>query len=422
MKFEINKIKKILCCAESVPFYRNLYKKAGIDIRKISSYDEFCQLPLLNKITYRNELFSFFPDKFAEKIDINVLKNGTFREIDSMLASIKCNMVITSGSTGVPLKVIHSDADDHRAYSIMNNFRKKYLGQQIFDKYLWVLPMNDRTKEYFYDSNVNYIQNTYGIDYFLANYTKKNLEKLHQLVLNMKPSWISCSPSMLFEYAKFLYENNYKYDFSYIELHSEPLYDWQYETIRKSFDGVLKLVYSSNEVNFIGTMCSNGLYRILTDNVFVELLDTDVSSEFKKVIVTSLSYYDFPIIRYELGDLARQRIDNCGNSFIELCKFRDADMIVSDSGELCEPYIVFDSVVFLCEKYNVCINKYTIIQKKVNLFEYHFSQVEAIPINSIKMFLEQFLKTALGYYVTVNIKRIDDRTFNKYRRFICNVN
>ena len=161
MKFDIRKVKKILQCAEEVPFYRDFYRSKGINTNKIFSYDDFCMLPILDKMTYRNNLSKFIPDKFADKIDGNILENGTFFEIDNMLSAINCNMVITSGSTGMPLKVIHSDADDHRAYSVINNFRKKYLGKELGKKYLWVLPMNDKTKQYFYDENVTYINKKY---------------------------------------------------------------------------------------------------------------------------------------------------------------------------------------------------------------------------------------------------------------------
>ena len=419
MKFDIRKVKKILQCAEEVPFYRDFYRSKGINTNKIFSYDDFCMLPILDKMTYRNNLSKFIPDKFADKIDGNILENGTFFEIDNMLSAINCNMVITSGSTGMPLKVIHSDADDHRAYSVINNFRKKYLGKELGKKYLWVLPMNDKTKQYFYDENVTYINKKYGIDYFLANYSEKNFDKLYQLLMEEKPHWISCSPSMIFEFSNYLQSINEKYHFSYIELHSEPLYDWQYIKIKECFGGVVKSIYSSNEVNFIGAMCPEGCYHIFTDNVFVELLDTDVSNTQKKVVVTSLSYYDFPMIRYELGDLAKEQkcCDNINS--INLCKFRDADMILSISGELCEPYIVFDSIVFLCDKYKVCINKYTIIQRKVDLFEYYFDEGISIGKDELKMFLQHFLTVALGYCIIVVIKSLNINIFNKYRRFIC---
>ena len=222
-----------------------------------------------------------------------------------------------------------------------------------------------------------------------------------------------------FEFSNYLQSINEKYHFSYIELHSEPLYDWQYIKIKECFGGVVKSIYSSNEVNFIGAMCPEGCYHIFTDNVFVELLDTDVSNTQKKVVVTSLSYYDFPMIRYELGDLAKEQkcCDNINS--INLCKFRDADMILSISGELCEPYIVFDSIVFLCDKYKVCINKYTIIQRKVDLFEYYFDEGISIGKDELKMFLQHFLTVALGYCINVVIKSLNINIFNKYRRFIC---
>ena len=110
----------------------------------------------------------------------------------------------------------------------------------------------------------------------------------------------------------------------------------------------------------------------------------------------------------------------CDNiNSINLCKFRDADMILSISGELCEPYIVFDSIVFLCDKYKVCINKYTIIQRKVDLFEYYFDEGISIGKDELKMFLQHFLTAALGYCINVVIKSLNINIFNKYRRFIC---
>lgn len=433
------KLKKVLQSANQTPYYHNLFEKFKINIDEIKTYEDFKKIPITTKEDYKNNQFDFITSSILKKMDVNYLKKitGNYKLLDEYLGQFGLNLVITSGSTGIPIEVIHSKQDDIRNYFALNLYRKNIKNFDINSKYLWILPMNRKTKSMFYNESTSYLlDGTSGIQYFLADYNKESIKKMHEIIVRNSVRWITGSPSAIVEYAKYLQDENLKYSFDYIELHSEPCLEWQKRLIESVFNIIPKCIYSSNEINFIAATCTNNNYHILDDNVFVELIDNNYKNKNdKKVIITGLNYYDTPLIRYDISDIAElTECTDCNMKMkpaIILKGFRDSDMIVHENGDLSEPYIIYDSVFFLEKKFKFEMGYYQAKQVAYKNFTFCFENYnnwsEKIK-NAIKNYLENFISEALGYRIIVTLdlydrsKEYSEKFKGKYKRFESNVN
>lgn len=409
-----SKIKKVLKAAANTPYYDKLFKKYNIDIENINTFDDFTNIPITTKNVYKNNTFDFISNTISKDMDKDYLKSisGDYKKIDDYLEKFGLNLVITSGSTGIPLEVIHSEKDDIRNYFALNTYRKKFFNFNIASKYLWILPMNKKTQCMFYDKDLSFINNgDLGIHYFLVNYTDENISRMHKTIVSNSIRWITGSPTAITEYAKFMLKNNLSYPFDYIELHSEPCLEWQEELIQTAFGITPSKIYSSNEINFMAATCNHNEYHILKDNVYIELIDKKFGDlHYKKVIVTGLNYFDTPFIRYDIGDLAESiNCVSCNmkhDPSISLKGFRDSDMIMCKSGELIEPYIIYDSIFFLEKELNFEIGYYQVVQNSYTEFLFKFERFydwdNTIKI-IIKDYITKFISEALDFEVDILI-------------------
>lgn len=430
----INKLKKILKAASNTQYYSKIFKDRNIDIDQINNYEDFKQIPITTKKDYKKNTLEFISNSIADKMNKEYLKSieGNYKLIDEYLEKFGLNLVITSGSTGIPLEVIHSYKDDIRNYFALNMYRRKISDFRVDSKYMWILPMNEKTKSIFYAKSTKYIlDKNGGVQYFLVNYKEENLKDMHEVVIKNKIQWITGSPSAVSEYARYLRKNDLHYVFDYIELHSEPCLDWQRELIEDVFKISPNLVYSSNEINFIAGTCDNGSYHILEDNVFVEFIDKRYGEkDSKKILITGLNYLDTPLLRYDIGDIAEtvecHKCEFSDKAAIKLKGFRDSDMIKCKNGDLLEPYIIYDSVFFLEKRLNFTIGYYQVEQVAYKKFVFKFEELSNWKEETRKIakrFLQEFMMNALGFKVSISLiecerhEGYNNNAEAKYKRF-----
>lgn len=423
-RFDLIKIQRVLEAAEETSYYHKLFIQYGVDIKSINSYEDFQKIPITKKEDYRDNMLGFLRESVRERLNEKIFcsEHDDFIKCDEILYEAGLNMVVTSGSTGLPLKVIHSFEDDYRNYFILNLYRRKYANLSFREKYLWIVPMNEKTKQYFYDIKENYLVKPYGIEFFLTSFTRDIIEELHKIIQRYNVKWITGAPTAVTEYGRYLLENNISSELEYIELHSEPLLEWQRDLLQKAFKAKLLCIYSCNEINFIAATCPCGHYHVLQDNVFLELIKADEHPLAYKVVVTGLNYFDTPMIRYEIGDLAREiQCDAQKELAIELLGYRASDFIRLKNGENCEPYVIYDSIFFLNEHFQLNICYYQVIQRSYSSFDYLFEIIMSRKqIAECIKFLEDFLYSALKIEVKVNVvvkKTLQKDAEKKYKRF-----
>lgn len=206
------------------------------------------------------------------KNDILLDCNGNIRKLYEQNGFF---IKITSGSTGKPVEIIKAQNDIRREYIGLNFARKRNLGRLPTGNYIWIWPANPEIRKFFYsDSKVSiYRDSKYGYKYMIPEYSEVTFRNLHSFIIQNDISWITAPPSMLCLFAEYLNINNLKIRFSYIECHSEKLFNWQLNVIFEAFECIPVSVYSSNEIQFIGMTCNFGKMHLIPNNAFVEIID-----------------------------------------------------------------------------------------------------------------------------------------------------
>lgn len=88
----------------------------------------------------------------------------------------------------------------------------------------------------------------------------------------------------------------------------------QRELLREVFRAPVFASYGSREFKLIAMECDRGGLHLSADNLHVEILrhgQPAAPGELGQVVITDLHNYGMPFIRYELGDLATSRADDC---------------------------------------------------------------------------------------------------------------
>jgi phenylacetate-CoA ligase len=213
------------------------------------------------------------------------------------------------------------------------------------------------------------------------NYIKK--------IKNFKPKYIISYPSAITFLSKYMAEN--KIDkitkIKAIFCHGEPLYSWEIEYIKNSFNCRVLDIYGHGEKSVIAATCEySNNYHIFSDYCIVELIDKNdkiINEEGKigELVVTGLKSFIFPFIRYKTGDLGIYTSTKCKCG-------REYPMIKSIIGR---------------------INEYIITKNgnKIHLIEIN----QFIAKNSIHIKKWQFIQEKEGYISLLII--VDDKFSNK---------
>ena len=149
---------------------------------------------------------------------------------------------------------------------------------------------------------------------------------------------------LFIEYCEKNHKDLSKIDLNGIVVTSESITEDARSRASKMFNCTVLSRYSSLETGIIAHQCPDGSsFHVNRANYHVELLDLNSNkpaeeNEFGRVVVTDLYSYGMPLIRYDIGDIAKWSIKECpcgrkGPSFSEIGG-RLTDNLIDDKGEL----------------------------------------------------------------------------------------
>jgi phenylacetate-CoA ligase len=140
--------------------------------------------------------------------------------------------------------------------------------------------------------------------------SEKELEAILLKVKKKKTLYIAGYPSVINQLAKVSLSTNIKPNVKGVICFGDKLFDHYYTTIKKAFGENISLIDTYGCAEGLLMACKNetDFYSMMSPHVYIEIVDDNGKpvddGTIGNVLVTCLSNYAMPLIRYKLGDLA----------------------------------------------------------------------------------------------------------------------
>ena len=273
------------------PFYQEKFKGIPALESGIQSEEDFLAIPPLT----RDELRAHFNGIKAKKV-----------------SSLYYRKASTSGSTGPPVSVIH----DKRNPETPIRWRiLKWWGVKPWENQAFIY----RFKKPFWTRVLNHLMWWPTKRVFLAA-AQLTPEKLNSFITEynrIEPSLLQGYVDVVFEFALYLLDNDIKiHPPKVVWVTSAPLFEEQREIMQRAFGAPVCDQYGNTEILLIAAECpeQNGLH-MMQDTVHVEFVDENNQpvppNTSGRILLTDLTNYAFPLIRYEIGDEGKYRDHTC---------------------------------------------------------------------------------------------------------------
>jgi len=343
----IKLFKLIQYASQNIPYYNRIIKEYDMQFSEYTIFDDIKKLPILTKDIIRNNSDGLF--KF---------RDSTYYRNTS------------GGSTGEPV-IFYQDKHYLEWATATKILLNEWAGRKIGEPMvkLWgslrdVLSGGEGFKGYLK-------QQLYGV-MILPSYrmTEKDLYKYVQSINNIKPRLILAYTNGIDELARFIKENCLSiYSPRAIMTSAGVLYPEVRARIEEVFQALVFNRYGSREVGDIACNCekNQGLH-IIPDIHYIEILD-EQDKEVKpgergEIVVTLLTNYTMPLIRYKIGDrgILSEIECSCGRGFPLLKKVegRIRSVFKNKQGDFIDGG-VFVRLFYFCDN----IKQFQVIQESL---------------------------------------------------------
>ena len=206
----------------------------------------------------------------------------------------------------------------------------------------------------------------------------------------------------------------------------ETLTPFVREAAREWFGARVEDNYSSQEMGNIAIECpDSGLYHVMAESMLVEVVDETgracADGEIGRVLVTDLSNFATPLIRYEIGDYAEVGPPcPCGRGLPTLRRIvgRERNLVVKPNGSRHWPMVGFARFREIAP-----ISQYQLIQESALMIEVRL--VCERPLTAAEEgALRDVILASLGFSFALRFSYFADRipsANGKYEEFICRV-
>ena len=278
---------------EHVPFYRERYRREGIQPEDIKSLADFRALPSLTREDVNNHLDELVSSDFGGH-----LHRGK-----------------TGGSTGQPMRFYYEDAWNHWDSAYRRRGRGWY-SVRDGDKEAWIWgtgrdPATWSRKQRF---KARLRRRRYAN---ARNMSEARMQEFAAMLVRWQPTMFRAYPSALALFADFVKVQRISgIRPRLVETTAETLTAPQRQLLEEVFPCPVINYYSSRELGTIAYPCEMGGLHVCETRYLELLADNKPAApgHVGEIVLTSLHQYAMPLIRYKIGDLAVYEPDSC------LCK------------------------------------------------------------------------------------------------------
>lgn len=278
------------------PYYSQLLRTNNIDITKTKSVKS-----ILDK-------FPITDKEYIRSHELNWITTNS---------KVKLTSATTSGSTGFPFKIFHSNIS--RDIKTANKYRLfKWHKIERWEKQLYLGctygPKISFLSKFKIFINDKFIHNRHVFDF--TTITDENILIAINKINSLNPSSIWAYPSIVSEISQYMLKNSIVLNTKLLKgiiLSGEGHTEHTKNLVYKAF-GIYPIdEYNSNE-GFMAGSCENGNLHLMEDTLIAEILHEDGSisnSGHGELLITFLYSFDFPFIRYKIGDIVTISLEKC---------------------------------------------------------------------------------------------------------------
>jgi phenylacetate-CoA ligase len=395
------KVRQLLDYAcKNVPYYKNVFNEKKILSDQLSGFDDLHRIPVLQK----KELLEHEKE----------LINPHFRK--------KLYLRKTGGSTGMTLHfwkeadaLAKNDAVMFRCYGWygidIGDRQARFWGVPVIAKLRWKEQLKD------------FILNRIRISAF--DISRESCLKQYERIRKFEPAYFYGYTTAIYGFC--LHMKNEGINLN--ELHLKAVIctaEKMYPHHRNLFSEVFKCPvvdeYGSTENGIIAFQCKQGNMHIMADHLRVEFLDESDKpvkpGQIGRIVITDLSSFAMPMIRYDIGDRGSpsDRTCSCGVTLplMDIMEGRKEDFIRTKEGKLIH-------AAYLC---------YTLKDDSVQEFKMYQTAIDTVKVQIVKSslfnvdsekLLESNLRTSLGNEMHIlfeYLERIPREKSGKLRYFV----
>jgi len=317
------KLKRLIKHAyESVPYYRRMFRKNKLSLNDLKSADDLTKLPLLTR------------DKVREEFDTRAIISRVYEQK-------KMGYSCTGGSTGEPIRFITTR--ENRCWSNAARYLAfRWAGFEIGDKFAQVfgLHLDQPMFQSIKGKIEGKIKRRIAMDAYQMS--EKTIEEFVQKMKKVKPKILYGNATSVANLAKYIHDKGTEgFHLKSVIIDSMSLLEHEVRMIERVFDCKVWWNYHNRENGTFASECSehNG-YHLFPQNFVFEFIregEKVAPGETGSIVVTDLTNYAMPFIRYEVGDLGISSDDICacgrGLPLMRKLLGRTMEILVSATGE-----------------------------------------------------------------------------------------
>lgn len=251
----------------------------------------------------------------------------------------------SSGSTGIPVEIVSTNISNswQKAFAL----RSAVWARQDFSRTLGVIRKFSRPSTSLPDGETSeHWADPGGIPFktgqrFGLEATEGSVAQQLDWIGRTRPDYLMTYPSVLRELCSLSHERGDNWRPLGLTTLGETVDDELRQQVRDSWDMEIHDIYSAEETGVIAIQCpTHGQYHIQSESVLVEIVDDDgrICGPGKegRVVITTLSNYATPLIRYAIGDRAVSGAScGCGRSLPVLTQIlgRERNLLVTEQGK-----------------------------------------------------------------------------------------
>jgi phenylacetate-CoA ligase len=381
-EFKLDSLKRLAHSAYAhVPLYRQLWARAGVHPEDIKGLDDLSNFPIITK---------------------QMLREAGDLALDGRYSKKNLKELRTSGSTGQPLSIYQDKAQ--RSWFIAGIFLGwKWTGWEPGDTTM-------RIKVSELDTLKDKIENkVFNFQYVaLPEYSEASYKRLIEQIISLQPVLIRSFPFILYCLAQYLLKEGIR-DARPRMIHSfaDALYPSYRQAIEEAFGCRVCDNYGAAEM-IIAHQCESGCYHILpschveADRERRELGDTGP----RKLLLTSLTNYAMPLIRYDIADMAGMGEGPCACGrtweYLSTIYGRDSDIIRTPSGN----YIHTSNLYVLLTPLDG-VSRFQAVQEDISGFSLYLVTNRAYRPGIHEPMIRQYLSKVGGPGLDIEIRYVD---------------